>query len=153
MADKLKLDNSWLGGDGMDKTGTTVMVRYRPNLQGFIDSSKYQTRIDLDWLYDDTGDGAYMPSSGEQTGMEELEEALGFTFADDNQSILVFVYTSQGTRRWVWYTQDSHEAEQRMQEVINTFTDFDISITHKEDPEWKEYFGLIERYEDNSTVQ
>lgn len=146
MAYKLTLDDSWAGGDGMNIHGVSMMLRYRPNLQNFIESGLYHTRIDMDWLYDDTGD-AYMPSAGEQTGMENFEEALNIAFGGDNQSVLAFVYTSQGTRRWIWYTKNSDDAGERISEILNYYDDFDINLTRTEDPEWREYFEFIANYD------
>lgn len=149
MTETLVLDDSWLGGDGMNVDGVSVTVRYRPNLQNFVNSGLYNTRIDIDWLYDDTGD-AFMPSIGEQTGMESFEEVLNSLFAEDNQSVLAFVYTSQGTRRWLWYTKNSNDAGERIKTVMPQYTDFEITLRRNEDPDWEEYFDFIRRYEEEA---
>ncbi|WP_374951445.1 DUF695 domain-containing protein [Mucilaginibacter sp.] len=149
MAEILKLDDRWVGGEGVNTNGISVMVRYRPDMQHFINSGLYHTRMDMDWSYDDVGD-SYMPSSGEMTLMESFEDALADAFSD-NQSVLASIFTGDGTRKWLWYTQNSNEAAVRITALLDNYSEAAINFTRTEDPGWSAYFDLIADY-DNTAV-
>ena len=142
MNDGLILTDKWTGAEGANTDGIPVMVRYRQNLQSFIDTGLYNTKVNMTWSYD-TDEAALMPNPGEADVMDNVEEALLLALEGDRQAILVAVETGQGTKRWTWYTADGEEMEKRMSDVLERFETLPLDYTKTEDPNWNGYFDFI----------
>ncbi|MEO7213541.1 DUF695 domain-containing protein [Mucilaginibacter sp.] len=142
MNNHLILEDNWTGAEGSNAEGIPVMVRYRQNLRGFIDSGDYPTKIEIHWKYD-TDEASEMPAPGEADIIDDFETALIYALEDDRQSILTSVITGQGEKRWAWYTSNADSAQERIDTVLLDFERLPITITKTEDPNWDDYFAFI----------
>nr|WP_294943767.1 DUF695 domain-containing protein [uncultured Mucilaginibacter sp.] len=145
MNEDLILEDKWTGAEGSNAAGIPVMVRYRQNLKGFIDSGEYLKKIEIDWSYD-TDEAAEMPAPGEATVIENFETKLIEALEGDKQSILASVITGQGEKRWSWYTSNVESAKERIDTVLFDFERLPIQITTTSDPNWDDYFTFIANF-------
>lgn len=142
MNDDLKLEDNWTGAEGSNADGIPVMVRYRQNLQDFIESGKYNSKLDITWSYD-IDEAAEMPTPGEDGVMENFEADLLEAYEADYQGILVAVITGKGKKRWTWYVSDAELAKERLEQVLLRFETLPIEVSQTADPEWKGYYNFI----------
>lgn len=145
MNDDLKLEDKWTGAEGANDRGIPVMVRYRQNLQSFIDTGLYKNKIAITWAYD-IDEAAQMPTPGEAEVMDKLETDLIQAMEEDRQSILATVKTGEGTKTWTWYSANAKEAEQRVNDVLEQFETLPIRINQADDPNWDEYYNFITEF-------
>ncbi|MGN8069190.1 DUF695 domain-containing protein [Mucilaginibacter sp. SG564] len=141
----MKLDDSWVGIDFVTDDEIPGLVRYRPNLQDFIESGLYPRRMDIIWTYE-SFDDSLLPTQKDMDLMASVEDALVDAFEGDNQTILAFVFTCDNERWWAFYTTDINMAGQRLNEALAIFDPLPIDISVDDDPNWDEYFGVIEDF-------
>ena len=83
--DNLKLlitdQDMWTSAEG-ENDGVPFLIRFRPNLQQFITTKKYNKRLTLLWNYDSTSI-SLMPDEKEMELMEEVENSLVYTLEND----------------------------------------------------------------------
>lgn len=101
--------------------------------------------MDVTWNYE-SFDPSLLPSADEMLLMEQVEDALVDLLEDGHQSILAFVFTGENERWWAWYTTDIDEAGDRLNDALSEFDELPINITVIDDPEWEEYFGVMEDF-------
>jgi len=121
------------------------LVRFRPNLQNFIETDQYLRRMDIVWTYESTDDSQF-PDNATMDLMTNVEDALVDVFERDNQTILAFVFTCDNERWWAFYTTDTDIAGTRLNEALAAFDPLPIAISVEDDSEWDEYFGVIEDF-------
>ncbi|RFZ85601.1 DUF695 domain-containing protein [Mucilaginibacter terrenus] len=147
MAEQLTLDDTWAGASGTNDEGVAVIIRYRPSLRNFVDTGRYNIRMDMVWTYDEE-ESAYLPSPGEMQVMEDVENALIDALETDRQAVLAFIFTGAGERVWSWYSTGIKETGERLNLALANFEVLPLQITQTEDPEWDEYFSFVEEFED-----
>jgi hypothetical protein len=139
------LDDTWVSVEAVSDDDIPLLVRYRPNLLNFFESGVYLQRMDVTWSYE-TFDPSLLPPADEMLLMEQVEDALVDLLEDDHQNILAFVFTGENERWWAWYTTDIEEAGDRLNDALSEFDELPINITVIDDPEWEEYFGVMEDF-------
>lgn len=140
-------DDTWTGAEG-ENDGKPFLLRFRPHLQGFITTNKYNKRLTISWNYD-SDDSSLMPSDDQLELMQDVEDALVDTLENDLQSVLAFVYTGQNQREWHWYSSDINETGKRLNEALADFDQLPIELSVEDDPEWSEYNAVLEGVEDS----
>lgn len=141
--------DTWTGAEG-EKDGTPFLLRFRPHLQDFITTNKYNKRLTILWRYN-SDDSSLMPSDEEMELMQDVEDALIDTLENDVQSVLSFVYTGQNQREWQWYSTDMNETGKRINEALSDFDELPIELSAEDDPEWSEYNAVLEGVSDNES--
>jgi hypothetical protein len=140
------LDDTWVAIEAFnDQENTPLLVRYRPNLVNFVKTGTYLWRMDVIWTYEPVYE-TLMPLPEVHDYISAVEDALIETFEDDHQTILAFVFTGEGERWWAWYTTDIDIAGERLNHALSEFDELPIEITVSDDPEWEEYFGVMEDF-------
>ncbi|PWK78155.1 uncharacterized protein DUF695 [Mucilaginibacter oryzae] len=142
------LDDTWVAIEAVSDDNIPLLVRYRPNLTNFFESGIYLQRMDITWNYEAT-DSSLLPPAEEMVLMEQVEDALVDMLEADHQSILAFVFTGENERWWAWYTTNIDIAGERLNDALADFDELPINITVTDDPEWDEYFGVIEDFGDD----
>ena len=137
----------WTDAEG-ENNGTPFILRFRPHLQDFISTNKYNKRLTILWHYN-SDDSSLMPSDKEMELMEDVENALVDILEDDVQSILAFVYTGQNQREWYWYSTDINETGKRLNEALSKFDKLPIELSSDDDPGWTEYYTVLEGADDS----
>lgn len=149
--DKLKQlitnNDNWTCAEG-ENEGTPFLLRFRPHLQDFIATNKYNKRLTISWHYN-SDDISLMPSDDEMKLMRDVENALVHDLEDDVQSVLAFVYTGQNKKEWHWYSSDMNETGKRLNESLSNFDRLPIELTTAEDPDWNEYNSALEGANDS----
>ena len=143
----MKLNDSWVCAEGTNDNNIPYLLRFRTELQNFIDTENYNTRLDITWDYVSDKDNL-LPSLVDLELMEKIEDALIEGWEGDFQTILTFVYTGVNERLWTWYTKDSGVALERLNNTLANFSKVPIRIAAENDPEWSEYIAVLENTED-----
>src|SRR5665213_2301318 len=138
----LELDDTWMGIEGNDNDHP-FLVRARENLQNFIGSKLYETRVDICWAFN-SSDESLMPDKKDLSLMTKVENALVASLEPDIQSILAFVFTGNNQRVWYWYSKDPVETTRRINISISKFKKLPIEIFSASDPDWQEYQNIID---------
>ena len=141
------LDDTWVAIEAVSDDNIPLLVRYRPNLLNFFESGVYLQRMDITWTYEAT-DPSLLPPADEMVLMEQVEDALIEAFEGDHHTILAFVFTGENDRWWAWYTTNIDIAGDRLNNALAEFDELPISISVSDDPEWDEYFGVMEDFGD-----
>jgi len=145
---RLIIDNdTWTNAEG-ENDGTPFLLRFRPRLQDFIATNKYNSQLTILWRYH-SDDSSLMPSNDEMKLMKDVEDALINTLENDIQSVLAFVYTGQNQRKWHWYSSDISETRQRLNKTLSGFDNLPIELSSEHDPEWSEYNAVLEGADDS----
>jgi hypothetical protein len=140
-------NDTWTNAEG-ENDGTPFLLRFRPHLQDFIATNKYNKRLTILWRYK-SHDSSLMPSNDEMGLMKEVEDALVDILENDIQSVLTFVYTGQNQREWHWYSVDINETGKRLNKALSAFNKLPIELSSEEDPDWSEYNAVLEEAEDS----
>lgn len=151
--DELKLlitdEDNWIYAEG-ENGGTVFQLRYRPQLQKFIATEKYLTRLTICWNYK-SDNSVLLPNDDDMKLMEDVENCLVDIFEDDLQCILAFVYTGQNKKEWHWYSSDIAETGKRLNLALSEFDVLPLTLTSTHEPEWDEY-NLVLADSDDSTI-
>jgi hypothetical protein len=138
---KILSEDIWTLAEG-ENGGTPFILRYRPNLQPFIDTNQYNKRLIILWSYDSDND-SLIPSEADMNYMSSVEDRLIKVLENDLHTILAFVYTGQNKREWHWYSKDIIETGTRLNSVLNEFEKLPIELNAEDDPLWNEYNGVL----------
>jgi hypothetical protein len=141
-------EDIWTLAEG-ESEGTPFMLRYRPNLQEFIATAKYNRRLAIVWKYQ-SDNSSLMPADEDVALMEAVENALVDLLENDVQAVLAFVYTGQNQKEWHWYSSDMEETGNRLNEALSAFDVLPLELSSEDDPEWAEYLALLENVEQSA---
>ncbi len=143
--------DTWTGAEG-ENDGTPFLLRFRPHLQAFITTNKYNKRLTILWHYK-SDDSSLMPSDAQMEQMQDVEDALVEKLESDVQSVLAFVYTGQKQREWHWYSTDINETGKRINEALSDFDELPIELSAEDDPKWNEYSAMLEGVEESESEE
>ncbi|QOW09883.1 DUF695 domain-containing protein [Kaistella flava (ex Peng et al. 2021)] len=138
---------TWTSAEGSND-GVIFLLRFRPNLQAFISTEKYNERITLTWNYD-SDDSSLMPTEKEMELMEKVENSLVDVLENDLQAILSFVYLGDNQKQWHWYSSNVEETGKRINDALSDFEILPIELSSEEDPKWSEYNAVIDGADDS----
>ena len=142
----MKLSDVWFTALSANESGRTVVIYGREELNEFIDSGKYNERVEITWKYKGDENGFPDEVLGEQ--MELVEEALRKAMEKkDKLAILTSIYTGGGEKIWVFYTRTVRVFGERLNEALASFDLLPISIYTEVDPDWDEYKDMYEMKE------
>lgn len=149
--DKLKSlitdQEMWTAAEG-ENDGVPFLLRFRPNLQAFIATKKYNERLILLWNYD-SNNNSLMPDEKEMELMEKVENSLVEILENDLQAILSFVYLGHNQKEWHWYSSDIAETGKRLNNALSEFDVLPIELSSENDPEWNEYNAVVDGVDDS----
>jgi hypothetical protein len=140
-------NDTWTSAEG-ENDGTPFLLRFRPHLQDFIATNKYNKRLTILWNYN-SEDSSLMPSNDEMDSMKDVEDILVDNLENDIQSVLAFVYTGQNQREWHWYSSDINVTGKRLNKALSGFDKLPIEISSEDDPDWSEYNAVLEGANDS----
>jgi hypothetical protein len=129
-------EDAWNNAEGKNN-GRVSYIRYRPKLQQHLGNTDYSRRLTVFWDYEDDGLGG-MPSSELSDQMKDFEDSLVRELDPDRAGILVFVYTSAGTREWHFYLENDCEIGKRINKALAVFPKLPIELQVQDDPDWAE---------------
>ena len=138
---------TWTSAEGAND-GVIFILRFRPNLQAFISTEKYNERITLTWNYD-SDDSSLMPTEKEMELMQKVENSLVDVLENDLQAILSFVFLGDNQKQWHWYSSNVKETGKRINDALSDFEILPIELSSEEDPKWSEYNAVIDGADDS----
>ena len=138
----IKENDTWTNAEG-ENDGTIFLLRFRPHLEHFIKTKKFNKRLTIFWQYE-SGNKSLLPSETEMSLMENVENVLVKALERDAQSVLAFVYTGQNQREWHWYSADIKETALRLNKALAEFNKLPIELSSTDDPDWSEYNAVLE---------
>lgn len=139
-------NDSWTAAEG-ENNGNIFLLRFRPHLQRFIETGKYDKRLIITWSYESI-DSSLLPSESDLEFMEEVENSLVEILENDVEAVLAFVYTCDNEREWNWYIKDKEETIKRLNKALSEFDKLPIELTMEEDKDWSEYKFVLEGAEE-----
>ena len=102
----MKLSDVWFTALSANESGRTVAIYGREELNEFIDSGKYNERVEITWKYKGDENGFPDEVLGEQ--MELVEEALRKAMEKkDKLAILTSIYTGV-VKRFGFFTHGQY---------------------------------------------
>jgi hypothetical protein len=142
---KLKISDEWWTSPAETDNGKSIIVTGRRNMEPVMATGKYNDRVEVTWKYE--GDGRGLPDEKTSKIMGQVHDAFVTEFEKDPVAVLTGIYTGDGERNWVLYTQSTHIFERKFNEALAEFPLLPISIYVEHDPEWKEYREMRENTE------
>jgi Family of unknown function (DUF695) len=143
----LVTDNDiWTIAEGPVNGDANFLLRFRPNLQDFIATKKYNKRLTIIWNYEPVN-SSLMPNDEDTALMTDVENALVDILENDLQAILAFVYTGDSQKEWHWYSSDIGETGNRLNEALSNFDVLPLELLSEDDPDWNEYNEVLESTE------
>jgi uncharacterized protein DUF695 len=139
--------DTWTSAEG-ENDGAPFLLRFRPNLQEFIETKRYNKHLTLLWNYD-SDNTSLMPDKKEMELMEEVEKSLIDIFENDLHAILSFVYLGNNQKEWHWYSSDIAETGKRLNKALSNFDVLPIELSSEDDPVWSEYNAVIKGADDS----
>ncbi|MES2628171.1 MAG: DUF695 domain-containing protein [Bacteroidota bacterium] len=134
-------EDNWTVAEA-EETDIPFLIRFRPDMQPFISSEKFNTRLSLTWKYEpDTDSG--LPSDEDMEVMDQIEDELLESLEPELKAVLAFVFTGENQRKWTWYAQNETLAGSVMQKVMAEFPSVPLDLETEEDPQWIDYTEAV----------
>ncbi len=127
----------WWTAPAESESGRLIMVTGRKDVEKFRSNPRFGIRIEVTWKYTPASDG--MPSEEESETMEKVQEALQEVLRKDPVAVLTGIYTGDGSRDWVFYSLSTHIFGKKLNEALEPFPLFPITVYCENDPQWEEY--------------
>jgi len=137
----------WSVAEG-ENEGTPFLLRFRPHLNEFIETKRYNERLTIVFPYD-SDDDSLMPTDEETELLSDIEDALVEVLEKDVQAVLAFVYTGQNQKEWHWYSTDISETGRRLNDALSNFGKLPLELSAEDDPDWIEYNSVLEGADDS----
>jgi hypothetical protein len=138
-------NDTWSNSEG-ENEGIPFLIRFRPHLQKFEQSKKFNYRVLIEWNYNSKSK-SQMPDDIEINSMRKFENSLVKHLENDLQAVLSFVYTGGGRREWNWYSQDINLTQDRLDKVLSTLGPLPVKIMSFDEPNWDEYNDVLRSVE------
>ena len=132
---KVKAD--WWTSPTESENGALIMVTGRRDMEQYIESGKYTTRIEVTWRYE--GDENGLPNKETSTLMGEATDALVEMFDKDPVAIVTGIYTGDNERNIVFYCKNMGVFERLFNKALEPFPLLPLTLYVEDDPEWNEY--------------
>ncbi len=140
---QLMINDTWFTGEG-ENNGRPIIIRGRQHLKNLMMSERFSSLVEVIWNYKPTNDSA-LPTPDENVKMGEFEDKFVEVLEADLQSVLTLVYTHNGQRTWILYTQSAEEFEKRFSDIQENLK-LSLAIEKDTDPDWTLYRGILENF-------
>lgn len=130
----------WWTAPAQNDEGLTILVSGRDIPQKYIDSGKYNDRVQVIWKYENGTDG--LPDESTAALMEEADNALRLALNKEKGCLLTGVYTGAGQRDWVFYVKSTSIFQSMLNRAWSELPLLPIEITAEKDPDWNEYHEM-----------
>jgi hypothetical protein len=134
---KKKNENIWRLGEG-SKSGSPILFRFR-DLPNDNVTQHLAKKITIIWSY--TKNNKKLPSDDDMQSIDAFEKALD-PLVDIENSKLAYVITGNGTKKWVWYTDNDQIWMQLFQKNLKGQPAFPLELSLDEDKGWETYKSL-----------
>lgn len=138
----IKVTDEWWTSPTESETGGLIIVTGRRNVEVFIETGKYNDRVEVTWKYESDKNG--LPDFKTSSLMEEITDAFNKEFNSDPVAVLTGIYTGDGERNWIFYTRSLHIFERKFNEILSPYELLPLSLYVEKDSEWNEYKEMKE---------
>jgi hypothetical protein len=127
--------NRWVLADGT-LNDEPITIRYRDEVQGELESDRYQQCIQIQWNADQVDPETGYPSTDELDKIDAFNQKLMAAVEPNAHGLLVMVLMSQGVNQWIMYVRDNEELQSDLNTIPTDTGLYPIEVTSEEDPEW-----------------
>lgn len=124
------------------ENGRTIIVTGRDYIDKIRESGKFPNLVRVTWNYNALPSG--MPEDGDAELMGLATDALMHEFGKDKIAYLTGIYTGDGAREWIFYTQNLNIFGKVFNRALADLDTMPIEITAESDPDWNEYLEMRE---------
>lgn len=132
----------WWSAPTEAENGNTVIVTGRDYMDDIIAKGKFIYRVTVSWDYNALPSG--MPEDGDAELMEKATDALLEEFKKDKVAYMTGIYTGDGRRDWVFYTQNLNIFGRVLNRALAPLEQMPLLIEAESDPDWEEYHEMRE---------
>ena len=132
----------WWSAPTEAENGNTVIVTGRDYMDEIIAKGKFIYRVTVSWDYNALPSG--MPEDGDVELMEKATDALLEEFKKDKVAYMTGIYTGDGRRDWVFYTQNLNIFGRVLNRALAPLEQMPLLIEAESDPDWEEYHEMRE---------
>lgn len=132
----------WWTAPAEADNGNTIIVTGHDNLDKYIDSGKYDSRVEIVWNYPALPSG--MPEPDAEEIMEKVTEALQLPLKKERAIVMTGIYTGDGKREWIFYTKNLRIFSFYLNRALENIETLPLEIEAYADPEWEEYKQMRE---------
>lgn len=132
----------WWSAPTEGESGRTVIVTGRDYMDEIIAKGKFIYRITIGWNYNALPSG--MPEDADAELMEKATDALMAEFKRDKIAYLTGIYTGDGRRDWIFYTQNLNIFNKVLNRALEPLDQMPLIIEAEEDRDWEEYREMRE---------
>ncbi len=132
----------WWSAPTEAENGNTVIVTGRDYMDEIIAKGKFIYRVTVSWDYNALPSG--MPEDGDAELMEKATDALLEEFKKDKVAYMTGIYTGDGRRDWVFYTQNLNIFGRVLNRALAPLEQMPLLIEAESDPDWEEYHEMRE---------
>ena len=127
----------WWSAPTESESGATIIVTGRDYMEDVIAKGKFIYRVTVGWDYHPLPNG--MPEDGDARLMEQATDALQEEFRKDKIAYMTGIYTGDGRRDWIFYTQNLNIFNKVFNRALADLDTMPLVIEAEADPEWEEY--------------
>lgn len=127
----------WWSAPTEAENGRTIIVTGRDYMDEIIAKGKFIYRVTVSWEYNSLSYG--MPEDEDARLMEEATDSLMQEFKKDKVAYLTGIYTGDGRRDWVFYTQNLNIFGRVFNRALASLPQMPLLIEAESDPDWSEY--------------
>lgn len=132
----------WWSAPTEAENGNIVIVTGRDYMDEIIAKGKFIYRVTVSWDYNALPSG--MPEDGDAELMEKATDALLEEFKKDKVAYMTGIYTGDGRRDWVFYTQNLNIFGRVLNRALAPLEQMPLLIEAESDPDWEEYHEMRE---------
>lgn len=132
----------WWSAPTEAENGNTVIVTGRDYMDEIIAKGKFIYRVTVSWDYNALPSG--MPEDSDAELMEKATDALLEEFKKDKVAYMTGIYTGDGRRDWVFYTQNLNIFGRVLNRALAPLEQMPLLIEAESDPDWEEYHEMRE---------
>ena len=132
----------WWSAPTEAENGRTIIVTGRDYMDEIISKGKFIYRVTVSWVYNSLPSG--MPEDEDAKLMEEATDSLMQEFKKDKVAYLTGIYTGDGRRDWIFYTQNLNIFGRVFNRALASLPQMPLLIEAESDPDWAEYREMRE---------
>ena len=132
----------WWSAPTEAENGRTIIVTGRDYMDEIISKGKFIYRVTVSWEYNSLPYG--MPEDEDAKLMEEATDSLMQEFKKDKVAYLTGIYTGDGRRDWIFYTQNLNIFGRVFNRALASLPQMPLLIEAESDPDWAEYREMRE---------
>jgi hypothetical protein len=143
MADKIfGLDDVWAIAQATDGDHPLI-IRFRTGLERLIGDQRLPNRLTIAWAFEPAPERSGLPDPALSDAMTAFEDLLSAALEPAELAVLTSVWTTNGTREWVWYGGEGERLVDAINSALAGHERLPIELMIEADPAWEQYKDLL----------